>query len=141
MNNELIYLDTNIYMDYFLIREDKLRPLSDFAFELIRRAISCEFKIAVSDLIIMELEKSIPRNSIQSVLLDLEEEDKLVTLNKTKETEKKAREITKQYGVHFNDALHYVLALETKSVYLVTRDEHFWELPQNDILIRKPENI
>lgn len=141
MDNELIYLDTNIYMDYFLMRDNGLRPLSDFAFELIRRAIGCEFKIVISDLVIIELEENIPKDKIQSFFIDLKKENKLVTFNKTRETEKKAREISRQYNISFNDALHYILSLETRSACLVTRDNHLLGLPQKNILIRKPENI
>lgn len=141
MDNEIIYLDSNVYMDYFLIREDRLRPLSDFAFEIIRRTIDCEFKIVISDLLIIELSEYISKDRIKSFLIELDKEDKLVTYNKTEETEKKARELCRKCNIPFNDALHYILALESNATYLVTRDEHFLELPQDKIKIRKPENI
>ncbi len=35
-----IYVDTNIYLDFFLNRKDKLRPLGDFAFELFKRTLA-----------------------------------------------------------------------------------------------------
>jgi len=52
----LIYLDTNIYMDYFENRSDGLRPLGDFAFNLLRRCFECEFSIASSVLVAKEAE-------------------------------------------------------------------------------------
>ena len=50
------YLDTNIYIDYFLNRIDKLRPLGDFAFNLIKKIVIGEYKLIISDLVILELE-------------------------------------------------------------------------------------
>ena len=51
----LIYLDTNIYLDYFENRTDKLKPLGEFAFRIIKRAIDCEFKIVISSIILAEI--------------------------------------------------------------------------------------
>jgi len=67
----LIYCDTNIYIDYFENREDNLRPLGTFAFELLRRTIECEFTIVVSDFVISELEKYVEEEKIKELHIDV----------------------------------------------------------------------
>lgn len=44
-----IYLDTCIYLDYLMDRKDNLRPLGEFAFQLLKRTFECEFEIIISD--------------------------------------------------------------------------------------------
>lgn len=41
-------------MDYFEGRTDRLRPLGDFAFNLLRRTFQCEFSIAISVVVYRE---------------------------------------------------------------------------------------
>jgi predicted nucleic acid-binding protein len=40
--SELIYVDTNVLIDFFLNRKDALRPIGDFAFELFKKSIDCK---------------------------------------------------------------------------------------------------
>mgnify|MGYP006296621571 FL=1 len=56
--SELIYIDTNIYIDYFLNRKDNLRPLGDFAHELFIKTSQCKYKIIISDWLEKELTKT-----------------------------------------------------------------------------------
>jgi predicted nucleic acid-binding protein len=136
MDNELIYLDTNIYMDYFLIREDRLRPLSDFAFELLRKTFQCEYKIAISDWLLFELENNIPIEKINELLNDLKDLDKLVKVERTDGDIVEAKK-----HKNWKDALHAVLAKKSGAVYLVTRNvEDFFDV-QNLIEIKLPENL
>ncbi|MEK6823360.1 MAG: type II toxin-antitoxin system VapC family toxin [Nanoarchaeota archaeon] len=55
--SKLIYIDTNVYMDYFLGRKDRFLPLDEFAATVFERARSCEFDILVSDWVLHELMK------------------------------------------------------------------------------------
>jgi rRNA-processing protein FCF1 len=71
--NELIYLDTNIYLDYLESREDRLRPLGEFAFRLLQRTLKCEFKIVISDVVNKELDRNIEADKIKGILDDLKE--------------------------------------------------------------------
>jgi predicted nucleic acid-binding protein len=48
MNNESIYLDTNVIMDFLINRDSS-------AFNLLCRTISCEFRIIISPLVVKEL--------------------------------------------------------------------------------------
>ena len=110
-----IYVDTNIYLDYFLNRNDSLRPLGDFAFELFRRTRSCEFEIILSDWVEQELENN---NAIQQ-LIKLKEElkHKLITITTTKEDINQAKKIKP-----FEDSLHAILAQKAKATHIITRN-------------------
>ena len=55
----LVYVDTNIYLDYFQNRQDRLRPLGEFVFQFFRRSLKCEFEIVVSDFVLEELHKKV----------------------------------------------------------------------------------
>lgn len=57
MAGRLIYCDTNVYLDYFFDRRDNIRPLGEFAHQVIQRALGCEFYIVISDWVITELNK------------------------------------------------------------------------------------
>lgn len=141
MMNELIYLDTNIYLDYLENREDRLRPLGEFAFRLFQRTLKCEFKIIFSDLVNKELEKYIEEDKIRNILDDLKESEKLVDVAITSEDREKARMLTKDKKANFNDALHAVLAQKAKASTLITRNiEHFADF-QDLIDIQYPESI
>jgi hypothetical protein len=69
----LMYLDTNIYLDYWESRRDSLRPLGEFAFSIIRRAVECEFEILISNLFLHELKERIKEEEIGEVLRQLKE--------------------------------------------------------------------
>jgi len=86
---EIIYLDTNIYMDHFDGRVDKLRPLGQFAFEIVRRTLNCEFKIVMSSLIIDELVFNNYKEKITDLIKDLKEKDKIIKIVVMKNTKKK----------------------------------------------------
>ncbi|MBU1321694.1 MAG: PIN domain-containing protein [Nanoarchaeota archaeon] len=51
------YLDTCIWIDYFEDRKDNFRPLGDWAFRLIKKIITDENVIIISDLVWFELRK------------------------------------------------------------------------------------
>lgn len=78
INMALIYLDTNVYLDYWEARSDKLRPLGEFAYSVLRRSLECEFVILISDLVLTELRSSIEDAEIKAVLSSLKENNKLV---------------------------------------------------------------
>lgn len=120
---------------------DKLRPLGEFAFQLIRRAIECEFKIVISDHVLTELENNIDENKIRDVINSLKEVSKLIHLNVTDADKKKARELSRNRNTPYDDTLHVILANKAKVKFLVTRNvEHFSEL--NDLVeIVYPESI
>lgn len=138
----LIYLDTNIYLDYWGDRKDKLRPLGEFAYTVLRRSVECEFMILTSDLVLNELRGLIEDAEIKEVFSNLKESNKLVIEKVGDSDVNMAKTLKKEYSeVPLPDLIHYCFAINRKVDVLVTRDAHFTLLSQDKIKVRKPEEI
>ena len=132
--SELIYIDTNIYIDYFLNRKDNLRPLGDFAHELFIKTSQCKYKIIISDWLEKELTKT---NHIDSYK---ELKNHLIELNKITYVKTEFKEIScAKKHQHWHDALHEMLAIKANAVYFVTRNIR--DFTGNKIIITHPENL
>ncbi|MCD6414603.1 MAG: type II toxin-antitoxin system VapC family toxin [Candidatus Diapherotrites archaeon] len=123
-----VYLDTNVYLDYFLDREDKLVPWNEFAFSLLRKTRECEFTILVSDVVIRELAK-VMAMSDGKVEMELSEVlgCKMVKVSSSRKQREEAAVISAKYKIPAADVLHSLIALE-HGVAIVTRDKHFERL-------------
>lgn len=141
MNNELIYIDTNCYIDHFEGRVDKLRPLGEFAYNLIRKSIECEYKIIISNLVIDELEFNGYGDKIQELIRDLKALQKVITIEVTAEDEAKTLKIRKERNTAFNDTKHAVVANRAKAKFLVTRNTKDYEELQDLVELKYPENL
>jgi len=139
--DELIYIDSNVYLDYLENRVDRLRPLGEFALRLIQRALECEFKIIISSLVIEEVEKHVTRDRVDAITDDLKGVGKLIRIEITLEDEKKAKELIKTKDTHFKDALHAVLAYKTNAKVLVTRNIKDFADLQDLVDVKLPESI
>lgn len=132
--SQLIYVDTNVYLDYLFNRKDGLRPLGDFAFELLKKAVQCQYSILLSDVVIDELKNNITKEDIAQ-LLDMIK-PKLVLIKKEASDDINARLVSNQ---NYWDVLHYVLAKRGGAEIIVTRNiRHF---PFSDFQIKFPENL
>ena len=130
----LIYIDTNVYLHYLLRRKDKLRPIGEFAFELLRRAVKCEFEILISDVVLDELKNNTSKEKINLLLRMLKR--KLVPVRKDNDAVLQAQKISK---TDFWDALHYVIAKREGAEIIVTRNvQHF---AFSDLEVKFPENL
>lgn len=122
-----IYVDTNVYLDYFLDRKK-----SDPAFRLFTDVISCKHKIIISEQVLYELNKQIDYS--ESLLLFQILEPKTIIVNADKSDFKKAKKI----DTHFSDALHIVLARKAGADVIITRN-------LNDFLLffeaKRPEEL
>ncbi len=118
--SELIYIDTNIYLDYFLNRRDNLRPLGQFAYELLAKSIECKYKIVVSDIIIFELKKKIPKDKLLDLMSWLKPKTIII---KATQIDKRNAECCK---IHYPDSLHIILAKKCNST-LVSNDKEMQE--------------
>ena len=139
----LIYVDTNIYMDHFDGRVDKLKPLGEFAFQLFKKVIVIEgeFKIVVSPVVLEELFYNSYEEEIKQLLSDFESKGKIIHVEVSQQDIQKARFICNKRKTSFNDTLHAVLANKSKAEYLVTRNiKDFIEL-QDLIKVTLPENL
>jgi len=129
-----LYIDTNVYLDYLLGRKDKLRPIGEFAFELLRRTVKCEFEILISDAVLEELE----RNATEEQILQLLQFIKKKTLQ-VSFTEKEILESRQISKTDPGDSLHYLLAKKGGAEYIVTRNIKHFDFP--DLQAVFPENI
>lgn len=131
---ELIYIDSNVYLDYLLNRKDKLRPLGDFAFELLRKVISCKYEILISDLVLDELNNHADEDEIQKITDLIKVKMRLIRRDDKDVFE--AKKISKKEQ---RDALHYVLAKKGGAKIIVTRNtEHFYF---SELEVKFPENL
>lgn len=120
MAEKRIYVDTNVYMDLFENRSDRLRPLGEFAHQLFKRTFNCEFKIIISSEVIRELEKHGHNDRIKTMMDELKGYNKLDFVHTEKNDMNKA---AKRKDIsHFNDRLHYILAEKANAEMFITRN-------------------
>ena len=132
--SELIYIDTNVWIDFFLNRKDKLRPLGDFAHELLIKTTQCKYNIVISDWLLKELTKTNHINSYKEL------EKQLLNLNKIEYIKTDYKDISyAKKEKHWHDALHEILAIKSNALYLVTRN--LKDFKGDDITIIYPENL
>lgn len=135
-----IYLDANVYLDYWEDRKDNLRPIGEFAYSLMRRALNCEFVICYSDLVFFEVSKScsIPKEEVfEQMFRPLEQMGKLRLITYTYEPE--ATQLAKEKKLSKPDAIHAVLAEKCNAI-LVSRDNHLLNL-RDQFKVMKPEDL
>lgn len=136
MGKPRIYCDANIYVDLFEDRRDKIRPLGEFAFQLLKRTLDCEFDLIISDWVLYELKQYVKPEKLSDFLEEYKKKNKIIKISRTPEDIKAA----KSKSEHFQDALHQILAKRAGAKYLVTRNiQHFSYDP--DLEIKFPENI
>lgn len=131
-----IYCDTNIFLDYFGSRKDRFRDLGEFAFQIFRRTLDCEFELIISDWLLYELKNYVPPEKLKEFLEEFKKKNKIIKINKTDEDIKKAKEISS----HFQDILHQLLAKKAGAKYLLTRDIQGYVVMEG-LEIKFPENI
>ena len=141
-----LYLDTNIYIDYFDGRVDNLRPLGKFAFNLLKRTLECEFQIIISSLVLDELTYNTYKENMLSLIKDLKEKDlkekdKLMIIEVNEEDVKNTIKIKRERKTTHNDTLHAVLANRIKADFLVTRNLKDFEELQDLVKVVLPENL
>jgi len=138
---EKIYIDTNVFMDYFLNRVDKLRPLGDFAFNLIRKIIKKEYMVVISDLIIIELEYNGFEKEIKILLEKFKESKNLIFVESMEEDNVKTNKIVRKKGTDFNDTKHAIIANRCKVDHFVTRNVKDFEELGDLVYPIYPENL
>lgn len=132
------YLDTCIWRDYFEDRTDGLRPLGEWAFQLIKQIIAEEGLFIFSNLAEKELRDYYSESKFAQ-LLETIPNDLLVYVRFSHEQFRESLVLAKKFDVPKKDALHLVIARDASAV-LVSRDNHFFAL---DSIYRtyKPEEL
>lgn len=133
------YLDTSIWRDYYEDRSDSYKPLGRLALQLLFKIIKEGSQIVYSDLVVEELKGKYNEEEIIAILSIFHHLNLLIKADISNEQAKEAAVLCKKRNVSFGDALHAILARDTKAI-MVTRDKHFLRL--RDISdIKKPEDF
>lgn len=102
-------------MDYFLRRSHKYIPYDEFSYQILNRAIDCEFVIVISDILIIELQKFVKIDELNEILYSLKLKHKIQKINLDK------RNIVSK--LHFPDSAHVYMAKKLNCAYFVTNDK------------------
>ncbi len=113
-------------------RTDKLRPLGEFAFNLFKKSVECEYEIIVSDILFTELNAHADEKIITEMFEWLD--SKIFLIESTKEERLIARNQKNR-----NDYLHLLLAKRSNAEILVTRN--LSDYPVGILLLELPENL
>lgn len=134
---EVIYLDTNIYLDYLLGRTGKTgRDLAKCASNVITKIMKGELRVVVSDWNLKQLRNYVEGSQSRMLF-------ELIGKNMIKiETEQKDIEEADKLAPHnFDDALHAVLAKRGGATLVVTRDVGHFRHFSSFIEARLPEEV
>ena len=131
------YIDTSIWMDYYEDRRDNLRPIGEFAFQLLVFIKTGEHTIIVSDEVLSELGKFYSDDEIADILSIMKDEIEVVDI--TKEQHERAKVLALERAIPRGDAVHAIVAGDL-NIVLVARDWHF-EQVTDIVTTKKPEEI
>ena len=134
------YIDTSIWRDLLEDRRDNIKPLSEFAFQLIQKIFKERHEIVFSKALELELLERFTKKQIYELILDEFIKKNLVVYTKPNNLQlKEAKSLSAIGDIPFNDILHAILARDSSAI-IVTRDRHFEEL-KHIVKIKTPEEI
>jgi len=136
---ERYYVDACIWRDFHENREDKFRPLGEWAFNLFRMIKDIKATVLYSDIIVDELSKDFNREQIKGIFKIVSEVKLLEKVKLRKEQFQEAAKLKRERDVPFGDCLHAIIARDNNSI-MITRDAHFEEL-QDVVEVKKPEDL
>lgn len=136
---ERYYFDTSIWRDYYEDRSDNLRPLGEFALQLIKNIIRTGGFILYSEGIVEELQIKYSNEDIIKIFEIASINGALLKVNTSLFQKREAARLCKVRNIAFGDALHAILARDNDAI-MVARDNHFFEL-MNLVEVRKPEEL
>lgn len=113
--SERIYLDTNVWLDYYWNRQSKYLDQGAIAHRILVRTIECEFTLIISDILLAELEQFV--DNIQSLIEPLKEKCVFVRASRSSHIQ------AKQLPLHYPDSVHMILAQEHQASCFVTNDK------------------
>lgn len=137
----LIYLDSNIWIDLWEDRRDNIRPLGEFAFQLLKMVYECKFRVVLSGAVLNELLNIYPKKITNNILRELYESEKYVKIVAEKADVVKAEIISEKRSLPYSDVLHAVLANKANARYLVTRNIVHFEALEDLAEPKMPEEL
>ncbi len=115
----LIYVDTNVYLDFLL--DERPKSFAEDAFQLFSRTLRCEFEILLSKKIKTELRPNIHDKESSFLFTMLEPKLRLIDATTDDLNEAKALD-----PIDTADALHAILAKKHGAAIVVTQNmKHF----------------
>ena len=136
---DIYYIDTCIWRDYYENREDKFRPLGEWALELFKKIKEKKGKIIYSDFVEQELLAHYDKSIIANIFSSFSEEKIIEKVEANRHQIAESKKISKEKNLAFGDVLHAVLARDKKAI-VVSRDHHFEQL-QDIVKTNKPEEL
>lgn len=133
MVGTIIYLDTNVIMDFLLGRNSS-------AFALLQKAISCKYLILISNVVFEELKFQGLANEGEMFIRVLQSVKKINIVLASQEDKLEAKRLLKLYSTHYNDALHKVIAVRYHVNYFVTSNVRDF-ICFKDIIVKKPDEL
>lgn len=130
------YLDTCIWLDYYEDRKDRFRPLGEWALRFIKKAVSEEDIVIISNMVREELRPKFTDEDIKRIT-GIVPRALLMDVRATKEQAAEARRTAMMHEVPFADALHTIIARDHGAT-IITRDAHFHSLYPH---VKKPEEL
>ena len=112
------YLDTSIWLDYFENRNDRFRPLGEWALALLSQIRAKGDKIIISDVVLDEL----AGRPVRDILGPFEECIENVTT--TDEQLKECKKTHTRMKIPRGDILHAIISRDHNCI-LISRDNHF----------------
>ena len=106
-----LYIDTNVYLDYFLDRRN-----SKYAEKIFFQTVRCKHQIILSNHLVSELSRNIEWNKV--ILLFQMLKHKLIDVK----LEEEDKEFAKTMPTHYADALHIVLAKKAEADAIITNN-------------------
>jgi len=126
-------------MDHRENRNDRMRPLGEWALRFFNYSIKKECLIYVTDFTEKELSKNYSYEEIE-VIFELIDSVNLLRRIKVREDQfGEAAKLRTERRVPFGDALNAVVARDLSAV-VITRDHHFEDL-QDIAISKKPEDL
>lgn len=136
------YVDTHIFIDYYLDRKNHFRPLGEFAFNFIRNAASCKYHVLISSFNLIELSDNLKMSEQdlwEKVLNLLYEAGKITVVEVSDAQRAESRKISKERKIAIADALFAILARDNNAI-LISRDIHHDEV-KDFVEVKKPEEL
>ena len=133
----LLYVDTNVFIDALVERENKYgKNLSRHAGNFFYDAIRGKRRIVMSNWTIKELYKK--GHSTEVLLFELIKKSMTPIIEYTDEDVEKAKQLNPD---HYEDALHVLLAVKAGAECVVTRNIEDFEKSSHLIEARVPERV
>ena len=132
---EKVYCDTNVYVDLYVGgRRNKWINFSETVFEFFKRLGNGDYILIISDWLIEQLKRNGIYDQAEELFKRFSEKGKLL---RVKEYESVRKEANKY--LHWEDAVHALIAIKNQANYLVTRNLYDFTEFKDKIKVVPPE--